>query len=334
MQLRPITVDEYHKMDEAGVFRPDERVELLDGLLIAVPPMGPEHAYSVRRISDLFVRTFSGRANVDVALPVELSQYSEPQPDFMLLRYREDFYAGRTPEPDDVLLVIEVSKATLSLDRGRKLRAYARAGDPGAMDRRSHPRADRPSPRTAGRAFLRDADLRPRGSARPARLPGRRGRRRLGALAAIARAGVALRKRSAAPPRRAHSEMPGESLGMVGEALAAAAALALVVIGVGALFAPGPSSAGYGLRARDPAARAYVQALGARDLALGLLLAVFLIAQTRAALGATVALCALVGALDFLIVFRERGASARRPLALHGFGTLALIVTWLLLRSR
>lgn len=126
LQIRPITADEYHAMDRAGVFTPDERVELVDGLLIEVPPMGPDHAYSVRRLIELFTGRFRRRAIVDVQLPLALSRISEPQPDLMLLRYREDFYAGRLPECADVLLVAEVTMTSLAFDSGRKLRAYAR----------------------------------------------------------------------------------------------------------------------------------------------------------------------------------------------------------------
>lgn len=127
-RIRPITAREYHLMGEHGILREDERIELLDGELIAMPPIGPDHAFSVRELTEMFVRRFAGRAIVDVQNPLALDEYSEPEPDVMLLAMRPDRYRKGIPEPRDVLLVIEVSNTTWRYDRGRKLRAYARTG--------------------------------------------------------------------------------------------------------------------------------------------------------------------------------------------------------------
>ena len=127
-KIRPISAREYHRMGALGIIGPEERVELLQGELIAMPAIGPDHAFSVRELNELFVKTFSGRAIVDVQNPVALDAYSEPEPDVMLLAVREDRYRTAIPEPRDVLLVVEVANSSWRYDRGRKLRAYARTG--------------------------------------------------------------------------------------------------------------------------------------------------------------------------------------------------------------
>ena len=125
---RRITVAEYHRMGELGIIKPDDRVELLDGELIPMPPIGPEHSYSVMRLMRYCVRRFDGRAAVSIQGPVTLDDCSEPQPDVLLLSAPEERYAHVNPTPQDTLLVIEVSVTSLSTDRGKKLRAYARRG--------------------------------------------------------------------------------------------------------------------------------------------------------------------------------------------------------------
>lgn len=125
---RPITVDEYHRMAEAGIFRDDERVELLDGVVIRVPPPSPPHSDATDRIGELFYERFRERARVGIQRPVLLDDLSEPEPDVVLLRRRDEGYRDRHPGPDDVLLAVEVSRSSLAFDHRKKLRAYARAG--------------------------------------------------------------------------------------------------------------------------------------------------------------------------------------------------------------
>lgn len=126
--IRPITVDEYHRMLEVGILREKEPVELLDGQLIAMPPQGPAHASAFSALVALFVRTFGDRALVRPGNPVELSAISEPEPDVALVRHTEDRYSAAHPKPEDVLLLVEVSHSSLAYDRRQKLSAYARAG--------------------------------------------------------------------------------------------------------------------------------------------------------------------------------------------------------------
>ena len=127
---RRFTVAEYYAMADAGILAENDRVELLDGDLIVMPPIGDWHAASVKRLNNLMLPLLQGRAIVSVQDPTRLNNRSEPQPDVMLLRWRDDFYQGGHPGPDDVLLLIEVADTTVDYDRGIKLSAYARAGIP------------------------------------------------------------------------------------------------------------------------------------------------------------------------------------------------------------
>lgn len=125
---RRFTVDDYHRMVDAGILREDDRVELLDGEVVEVSPIGPHHARCVDLLNRLFVRGVGDRAIVRVQGPIGLSSISEPEPDVALLRYGASGYGDAHPTPPQVLLLIEVSDTTLAYDRGRKLPAYARAG--------------------------------------------------------------------------------------------------------------------------------------------------------------------------------------------------------------
>ena len=131
IQKRFVTIDEYHRMGEQGVFPLDARLELIRGEIIEMSPIGPRHAGSVRR----FIRNFSARlssyAIVDAQNPVEMrEQESEPQPDITLLRLQDDLYSTATPTPGDTLLVVEVADSSLSFDRKVKMHLYAEAGIP------------------------------------------------------------------------------------------------------------------------------------------------------------------------------------------------------------
>ena len=126
-QTYRFTVEEYHKLGEAGIFDEDDRVELLDGEIILMSPVGYRHAKAVRRLLKLFIRQSRDRFEVDAQDPVVISDYSEPQPDVLLLDPEVDAYEG-LPEARHTHLVVEVADSTLRYDRGRKLKAYARAG--------------------------------------------------------------------------------------------------------------------------------------------------------------------------------------------------------------
>jgi Uma2 family endonuclease len=127
-RTRSIAVDEYYRMADVGILRPDERVELLNGRIIEMPPIGPEHALVVELLHDAFRTALRDRAATFAQRPAHLDGFSEPQPDVMVVRGPRERYWGAHPVPADALLVIEVSQSTLTFDRGAKLQAYARAG--------------------------------------------------------------------------------------------------------------------------------------------------------------------------------------------------------------
>lgn len=129
--LRPITVDEYHAMGRAGVFRPDERVELLDGHLLPISPVAGPHFVVTNRIERHFARhvyrASGDLAQVSVQAPIRLDDRSEPKPDVTLLRpdYDNEITVASA---SDVLLLVEVSASTLDFDRDVKRPRYAAAG--------------------------------------------------------------------------------------------------------------------------------------------------------------------------------------------------------------
>lgn len=125
------TVAEYHRMGEAGVFRADDRVELIDGQVLEMSPIGPRHASCVRRLTWLLARPLLGLAMIDVQNPVVLGEHDVPQPDIALLKPRADAYPHH-PGPLDVLLVIEVADTSAAYDRDVKIPRYASAGIPEA----------------------------------------------------------------------------------------------------------------------------------------------------------------------------------------------------------
>lgn len=127
---RLFTVDEYYQMSRAGILCEDDRVELIEGEVAEMTPIGRRHAACVDRLNRLFSRQVGEHAIVRVQNPVRLSKYSEPQPDLALLQPRPDFYAQAHPEPADVLLVIEVAETSADTDRIVKVPLYARAGVP------------------------------------------------------------------------------------------------------------------------------------------------------------------------------------------------------------
>jgi Uma2 family endonuclease len=123
---RRFTIHEYHLMAEAGIFHEDDRVELLDGEIVEMSPIGSRHSGTVNRLNALFTSRLGRRAVVAVQNPIILDDYSEPQPDLTILAARSDFYSSAHPRPSDTLLTIEVSDSRVSYDRSVKLALYAR----------------------------------------------------------------------------------------------------------------------------------------------------------------------------------------------------------------
>ena len=124
---RRFTVEDYRKMGEAGIFREDDRVELIDGEVIEMNPIGWRHARCVGRLTMRLVRAAENRYVVGVQNPITLSEHGEPQPDLTIY---EEPPPGRQPGPEEVLVLIEVSDSTLQYDRNVKLPRYAGAGIP------------------------------------------------------------------------------------------------------------------------------------------------------------------------------------------------------------
>ena len=125
-----LTVDDYHRMAEAGILGEDDRVELLNGQIVQMTPIGPDHAGDVGALTALLSQVVGSRAIVWVQNPVVLDSDSEPQPDVVLLRPRPDFYRRSHPRPADIFLLIEVSDSSVDYDRDIKIPLYARAGIP------------------------------------------------------------------------------------------------------------------------------------------------------------------------------------------------------------
>ena len=124
---RRFTVDEYHRMGDAGVFHEDDHVELIEGQIVEMTPIGPEHAAGVDRVKRALARRVDDRAVVRVQDPVRLDRLAEPQPDIALLRPPIERYAHAHPAPGDLWLVIEVADTPREYDRSVKLPLYARA---------------------------------------------------------------------------------------------------------------------------------------------------------------------------------------------------------------
>ncbi len=126
--LHRFTLEEYHRLIEQGFFQPDDRVELIEGILVDMSPLHPPHAGTVDSLKEDLVTNVKRQAKVRIQQPITLpQQITEPEPDFVLAVRTED-YRTKHPLPCDVLLVGEVSDSTLAYDRGKKAQLYAEAG--------------------------------------------------------------------------------------------------------------------------------------------------------------------------------------------------------------
>ena len=123
-----ITVDEYYRMAEVGLLAPDARVELIEGEIIDMAPIGTDHASVVNRINRLLVLAVGDRGIVQIQGPARLDHYSEPEPDVAVFAPRDDFYRHVRPTIAETLLVVEVSHSSVRYDRDIKVPLYARHG--------------------------------------------------------------------------------------------------------------------------------------------------------------------------------------------------------------
>lgn len=128
--IRPFTADEYERMIEAGVLAEDERLELIDGVLVEMSPIGGKHLWTVNRLNRLLGNLTSASLYVSVQNPVRLDDGSQPQPDVALIHLRAAASEEDVPTAKDVLMLIEVADTSLDLDRNTKLPLYAQNNIP------------------------------------------------------------------------------------------------------------------------------------------------------------------------------------------------------------
>ena len=130
LPVRRFTVAEYYAMAEAGILTEDDRVELIDGVIVEMSPVGSRHVGCVNLYTRWLSQLVGDRAILQVQGSIHLDDDTEPQPDLALLRDRPDFYSSSHAEPSDVMLLIEVADSSVGYDRHEKLPRYARAGIP------------------------------------------------------------------------------------------------------------------------------------------------------------------------------------------------------------
>ncbi len=128
--LRLITVEEYYRMGEAGIFDEDGQVELFQGRIYKLSPKNPMHSATVRSAAKGLEKAVGDKSIVRQQEPVHFDDYSEPEPDVAMVKPRADEYTKAHPTPEDCLLLVEVSLSTLKYDRKKKGAAYAAAGVP------------------------------------------------------------------------------------------------------------------------------------------------------------------------------------------------------------
>ena len=130
LSKRRYTADEYQRMGQVGILPEGGRLELIDGEVLAMTPIGTQHNACVNRAMRALVRAAGDDAIVQAQGSVRLDLYHEPQPDLVLFRPRADFYASRHAGPDDILLIIEIADSSIEYDRDVKARIYAESGVP------------------------------------------------------------------------------------------------------------------------------------------------------------------------------------------------------------
>ena len=123
-----ITVAEYDRMIEHGIYTENDRIELLNGEIIEIMPKGPKHVYFNEKIADFLKEKLGRNADVRSQNPITLDNFSEPEPDIVLAKPPRENYLESHPTPADILLVMEISDTTLIYDRESKARAYSRNG--------------------------------------------------------------------------------------------------------------------------------------------------------------------------------------------------------------
>jgi Uma2 family endonuclease len=127
-QVRPITIDDYHRMIETGIIHEGERIELISGQIFTMAAKGTRHTVATAELMGELLLLLGRRAKIRCQDPITLPNNSEPEPDIVIARLREDNYLDSHPAPADIILVIEVADSTLGFDRNTKAPLYAAAG--------------------------------------------------------------------------------------------------------------------------------------------------------------------------------------------------------------
>ncbi len=127
-QVRPITIDDYHRMMETGIIHEGERIELISGQIFNMAAKGTRHTVATTRLLRELLAFIGQRAIVRCQEPITMPDNSEPEPDIAIARWRDDEYLNSHPVPTDIILVIEVADSTLGFDRNTKAPLYAAAG--------------------------------------------------------------------------------------------------------------------------------------------------------------------------------------------------------------
>ena len=123
-----LNVSQYHQMSEAGIFSENDKVELINGEIIEMSPIGRRHTACVNRLNSVFSQLLGKKVIVAVQNPILLNNLSEPEPDIALLKPRTDFYESGHPQPEDIFLLIEVADSSIEYDRDVKIPLYASSG--------------------------------------------------------------------------------------------------------------------------------------------------------------------------------------------------------------
>jgi Uma2 family endonuclease len=127
-EVRCLTIEDYHRMAEAGIFSPDERVELLDGTLLKMAAKETAHSSATTRTRRALEQGLRGRGLIRIQDPVQLDDLSEPEPDIAIVALDSLEYAAHHPQPSEIFLLIEIADSSLDFDCGTKASAYARSG--------------------------------------------------------------------------------------------------------------------------------------------------------------------------------------------------------------
>jgi Uma2 family endonuclease len=122
------TISQYHQMSEAGILSENDKVELINGEIIQMSPIGRRHTACVNRLNSVFSQLLGKKVIVAVQNPILLNNLSEPEPDIALLKPRTDFYESGHPQPQDIFLLIEVADSSIEYDRDVKIPLYASSG--------------------------------------------------------------------------------------------------------------------------------------------------------------------------------------------------------------